>query len=96
MESIRGSVCPHGMKQEGELLMGEPRRRKLSENYPEMSEKPEKVIEQELLKSIHLDADGQPRISSRTPAKLLGMSHEKLVELMEDDRPLKRHHRSYR
>ena len=61
-------------------------RRELSENYPEKSEKPEKVIEQDLLKSIHLDADGQPRISSRTLAKILGISHEKLVKLIEDNR----------
>ena len=86
MESIRDFVCPHGMKQEEELLMGEARLRELSENYPEKSEKPENVIEQDLLKSIHLDADGQPRISSRTLAKILGISHEKLVKLIEDNR----------
>ena len=50
MESIRDFVCPHGMKQEEELLMGEARLRKLSENYPDQSEKPENVIEQDLLK----------------------------------------------
>ena len=75
--------------------MGEARRRKLSGNYPPKSEKPEKLLKQDILKNLHLHAGGHPPLSSRTLAKLLGMSHEKLVELMEDDRLLKRHHRSF-
>jgi hypothetical protein len=33
-----------------------------------------------------IDADGQPRISSRALARLLGMSDEDLVRLMEENR----------